>query len=286
MRRSNVIRCLALVAAVGAGCSGGSDDAVGPTSVPETVVTTVPEAAAGLEWTPALTELGLSDPTNGSWRTVYATGFEDDADLADFYVTPQSPMTRHEVEAGGVRHAGERAHHGWLTGVVGTEPVDGPNHRGYPTIQLARRPPGPCPSPCLVDLWMRLDDSPIAAGEWISFATFTTDASDRWSRVVTVNVGSEGWLHLFHVPTHGSGERVFQGTDAFPRDQWVRVTTLLDLSAEGGAGAVWQDGVLMSAARIEGGDGDLDQMHFGLYAPPSVLQGSVWNDDITVLAPS
>jgi hypothetical protein len=47
---------------------------------------------------------------------------------------------------------------------------------------------------------------------------------------------------------------------------------------------VWQDGTLMSAARVDGGDGDLDQLHFGLYAAASLSQGSVWNDDITVLA--
>ena len=38
----------------------------------------------------------------------------------------------------------------------------------------------------------------------------------------------------------------------------------------------------MSAARVRGGDGTLDQLHFGLYAPPSVDGGVVRNDDIAV----
>jgi hypothetical protein len=62
----------------------------------------------------------------------------------------------------------------------------------------------------------------------------------------------------------------------------VRITTWLELDPDRGAAAVWQDGVLVSAARVDGGDGSLDQMHFGLYAPPSLTSGTVMNDDIAV----
>jgi hypothetical protein len=61
----------------------------------------------------------------------------------------------------------------------------------------------------------------------------------------------------------------------------VRITTWLDLDTDG-AVAVWQDGELVSAARFQGGDGSLDQMHFGLYAAPSVTTGRVMNDEIAV----
>ena len=286
--RERTRRCALVVgAAVGCllpGCSAPAEDATEPEgTTTESAVAAPPPAATGLEWTSALTELGLRDPASNSWRSIYATSFEQDSDLAGFYVTPQSPLTRHAVVSGEERHDGDRAHYGWLTGETGTEPVDGPNHRGYPTIQLNTRPEGPCASPCLVDLWVLLDDTPIGPGEWISLATFSPDGSDGWTRVVGVNVGYEGWLHLFHVPTHGTADRAYQGTTTFPRGQWVRVTTLLDLDSDGGAAAVWQDGVLMSAAAVDGGDGDLDQMHFGLYAPPSMTEASVWNDDIEVL---
>ena len=46
--------------------------------------------------------------------------------------------------------------------------------------------------------------------------------------------------------------------------------------------ATWQDGTLTSAARIEGGTGTLEQAHFGLYAPPDLLAGTVFNDDLTI----
>lgn len=191
-------------------------------------------------------------------------------------------MTRHEVRRWDA-HRGERAHVAWLTGETGVEPVDGPNHRGYPTIQLQRRDAGPCPTPCLIQFWARVDDLHLDRGEWLSLATLSADGSDRWSRVITVNVGWEGWLHLFHFPEHGGTQRELQRTNIrFPLGSWVRITIWLDLRADHGAAAVWQDGRLMSASRVRGGDGTLDQMHFGLYAPPSLTHAVVSNDEIAV----
>jgi hypothetical protein len=235
-----------------------------------------------LERHPVLKSLGIPSLERVALTPVFSTGFENDADLAGFYVTPQSPMTRHEIRWGSA-HAGNRAHVAWLTGEIGPEPVDGPNHRGYPTIQLQRRPVGTCKTPCLIEFWARLDDVGLVRGEWFSLATFSADPSSGWTRVVTVNVGWQGWLHLFHVPDQGIGEWKLQRTDIpFPRGRWVRITTWLDFDPDHGAAAVWQDGVLVSAARVRGGDGSLDQMHFGLYAPPSLMRGSVANDDIAV----
>ncbi|MEJ7584887.1 MAG: hypothetical protein WKF43_12590 [Acidimicrobiales bacterium] len=262
-------RCLVasvvLLGVAGAGGACGSPAQVGP-----------------LERHPVLDLLGIPPLDEVTLTSVYATGFERDSDLAGFYVTPQSALTRHQVRSGGAR-TGQRAHVGWLTGETGVEPVDGPNHRGYPTIQLQKRPVRTCATPCLAQLWVRLDDVELRRGEWFSFGTFSSDPSDRWARVITVNVGWEGWLHLFHVPDHGVGERELQRTDlAFPQGRWVRITVWMDLDPVHGAAAVWQDGVLLSAARVRGGDGSLDQMHFGLYAPPSLTQGTVANDDIRV----
>ena len=243
----------------------------------------VPPARVGpLGRHPVLEALGVPPLNQAALTPVFKTGFERDADLTGFYVTPQSALTRHEVRPGAGR-TGDRAHVGWLTGVTGVEPVDGPNHRGYPTIQLQRRPVGTCTTPCLIEFWARLDDVALKRGEWFSLGTFSADPSDRWARVITVNVGWEGWLHLFHVPDQGGGQRELQRTDiAFPRGRWVRITTWLDLDPDSGSAAVWQDGVLVSAARVRGGDGSLDQMHFGLYAPPSLARGTVANDDIAV----
>jgi hypothetical protein len=241
-----------------------------------------PARVGKLEHHRVLQRLGIPRRAAMRLSPVFRTGFERDEALAGFYVTPQSPMTRHEVRTGDA-HRGHRAHVAWLTGQTGAEPVDGPNHRGYPTIQLQRRPAGACVSPCLVQFWARLDDVDLERGEWMSLATLSPDPSDRWSRVVTVNVGWEGWLHLFHVPDQGAGQRALQRTDVpFPRGRWVRITIWLDVDPMHGAAAVWQDGRLMSAARVRGGDGTLDQLHFGLYAPPSLTRGVVRNDDIAV----
>jgi hypothetical protein len=235
-----------------------------------------------LERHPVLKSLGIPPLRAVALRPVFETGFERDEDLAGFYVTPQSPMTRHEIQRGDA-HGGERAHVAWLTGAIGSEPVDGPNHRGYPTIQLQRTASGACSTPCLVEFWARIDQWDLKRGEWLSLATLSSDASNRWSRVITVNVGWEGWLHLFHVPNHGVAERELQRTDVpFPRGSWVRITIWLDLDPQHGAAAVWQNGLLVSASRVQGGDGTLDQMHFGLYAPPSLTRGFVRNDDIAV----
>jgi hypothetical protein len=259
------IRGAALVGLVSISCGLVSCTAIGP-----------------LEHPSVLASLGIPSLDQARLTPIFTTGFENDTDFAGFYVTPQSPLTRHEVRAD-VAHTGEHAHVAWLTGATGTEPVDGPNHRGYPTIQLQKRPVGACDTPCVVQFWARLDGVELARGEWFSLATFSTDPSDQWSRVVTVNVASQGWLHLFHVPDPGVGEWALQRTDIpFPQGRWVRITVWLDFDPDHGSAAVWQDGVLVSAARVNGGDGSLDQMHFGLYAPPSLTHGTVANDDISV----
>jgi len=237
----------------------------------------------GLERRPVLRELGIPPFNRVLLSPIFRTGFEREQDLAGFYSTPQSPATRHQVRRGSA-HSGERAHVAWLTGDPSPEPVDGPNHRGYPTIQLQRRPAGPCTTPCLVDLWVKVNGVRLEPGEWWSLATLSSDPSDAWSRVVTVNFGWEGWTFLFHVPNHGLGDREFQRTNIpFPQGRWARITIWLDFRPQRGAAAVWQNGRLVSAARVRGGDGSLDQMHFGLYAPPTVTSGTVMNDDIAVL---
>ena len=103
--------------------------------------------------------------------------------------------------------------------------------------------------------------------------------------MVTVNLDPEGFVNVFHVPRQGRGDRLFQRTDLkLPMRRWVRLTTYLDLSPAHGAIAVWQDGVLMSAARVEpeGLTDHLEQAHFGLYASPSVAKAVVYNDDLTI----
>ena len=61
----------------------------------------------------------------------------------------------------------------------------------------------------------------------------------------------------------------------------------IDYRASGGAIAAWQDGVLMSAAPIDAmldrnGLGVLHQVHFGMYTPPTVASGVIYNDDLVI----
>jgi hypothetical protein len=40
--------------------------------------------------------------------------------------------------------------------------------------------------------------------------------------------------------------------------------------------------VLVSAAPVSGGCGVLEQAHFGLYAPPAISSGVIYNDDLQI----
>ena len=93
------------------------------------------------------------------------------AETAGWYLTPQTPLTHHVLSRERV-HQGAFAEKGWVTGAntADIEP-DGPNHRGYPTMQLFKRPRG-CVTPCLLDLWVWAD-IPLRSGEWFSVATVT-----------------------------------------------------------------------------------------------------------------
>jgi hypothetical protein len=295
-----LLACLALGVALAACSSAPSSDRVAApaTSVP---VGTGAEITSALGHDPVLDELGVPDLDRVTVRRTFRTGFEDPADLAGFYVTPQSDLTHHEVSTEQV-HLGTAAHTAWVTGAGGPGlERDGPNHRGYPTIQLHRLPEGGFRSPTVTELWVWLDVA-LAEGQWFSFATFSNDASDRWDRVVTVNLDPDGYVNVFHAPRQYENDLVLQRTDVrFPLRTWVRLTTYVDLRPRHGAIAVWQDGVLVSASRVDpavdegvraardqqglppGEISDrLEQAHFGLYAPPEVASARVVNDDLTI----
>ena len=276
---------MATVVVISGACSAqGSSDASGA-RVPTTGRTADP-LVSGLEQSPALTDLGIPDLQHETVDRRFHTGFEDPADVASFYATPQSALTHHEVTREQV-HSGGAAHKAWVTGAGGPGiERDGPNHRGYPTIQLHKLTDpgaGGAQSPTLTELWVWLDVK-LEAGQWFSFATFSNDRSDRWDRVVTVNLDPAGYVDVFHVPRPNEGRPALQRTDVhFPMRTWVRLTTYLDLRPGRGAIAVWQDGVLVTAARVDPDLGDrLEQAHFGLYAPPEVAAAVVYNDDLTI----
>ena len=234
----------------------------------------------------ALNRLGLRPLKDYTATPVVRVPFESPREVEGWYATPQTPLTHHEL-SNEVVHNGKFAEKAWVTGanVDDIEP-DGPNHRGYPTMQLYKRPRS-CVTPCLISLWVWADVT-LQRGEWFQIATLTPAMSDVWLPSQLVNVGSEGWLHTWHVPTQGRSDWTYQRTNKpFPLRRWVNVKILIDYRPSGGAIAAFQDGVLMSAAPIDGtvgdnGGGVLNQTHFGLYGPPTIRSGVIYNDKLTI----
>lgn len=225
---------------------------------------------------------------------VFSTSFESVGDFAGFYIVPQNHMgtTSHEQSTEQV-HSGTYSHKAWIYGANPPSPPGGnTNHRGYPTIQLQNTPGGGYVCPCDVKFHVWLDMPLDVPGEWMSFATLTPDPSDAWSRTVLVNLSAAnpapgtapgGVLHLMHVPNQGERQPTFQSsTIRFPLRQWVEIRIYIDLDPVHGQAIVWQDGQLVSAAPVSGGNGKLEQAHFGMYAAPEVASGVVYNDDLQI----
>jgi len=222
---------------------------------------------------------------NEAGLRTFKTSFESVDDFKGFYITPQNHknLTSHGLSMEQVK-SGTYAHKGWVYKKNNASNIFvNNNHRGYPAIQLYKTSGGAFKSPVRIEFWVWLDME-IAKGEWFSFATLDHTTSDRWDPIL-VNLSDEGIVHLMHVPFNGQGERTFQTTDIkFPMKKWTKLTVCLDLDAENGKAQVWQDDALVSEANIGKGrtNGFFTQAHFGLYAPPSITKGVVYNDDLTI----
>ncbi len=220
-------------------------------------------------------------------KRTFATSFESVTEFDGFYITPQNHLgtTFHELTDANV-HGGKHAHRAWIDGA---NPVSAGNnnHRGYPTVQFQKTLAGSFQTPCYVSLWVWLDmdlkANPGGEDDWFSFATFTDDETDNWARTVLVNLSADGFVHLQHTADQGEQARIFQTTDTpFPQREWVELKIFLDFGEEGYA-KVWQNGKLVSHAKIGNITNKLSQAHFGLYASPRVAAGQVFNDDLKIV---
>lgn len=213
----------------------------------------------------------------------FRSGFESVADFAGMYISPQTASTRHALVSR-PRHRGKRAHCGWLTGPGTAADTDGPNHRGYPAAQLYRLPPGGgFRTPAVIRLWVWANVA-MKPGQWVSLATLSSDSSDRWNRVVTVNLDPGGWVNVFHVPVQGAHAPEIETHRRFPLRRWVKLTIRIDFNPHHGSIAVRQNNVLVARAAVKGGRGRLEQAHFGMYAISSLTEGKVCNDDLKIVA--
>lgn len=219
----------------------------------------------------------------------FETSFESSSDFSNFYITPQNYLNTgfHQLNDS-IVHSGVYSHKAWITGAnPPSTNLQNNNHRAYPTVQLYKTREGSFQTPCYITLWVWLDMNLSAntSGEendWFSFATFTDDESDTWSRTVLVNVSNKGFVHLMHVPYQGEQMHIFQTSDVvFPQREWVQLKIYLDFS-ENGYAKVWQNGILVSQASIKGVHNKLAQAHFGLYCPPQITSGVIYNDDLKI----
>jgi|CXWL01.1.fsa_nt_gi hypothetical protein len=244
----------------------------------------------------SITVAGGPPPPNGAPAgRVFSTSFESISDFNGFYIAPQNHLgtASHDLTTEQVR-SGIYAHKGWIYGANPQPPPGGnTNHRGYPTVQLQKTPGGGYVCPCIVTLNVWLDMPLDVPGEWFSFATLTPDPSDAWSRTVLVNLSAAnpapgtapgGVVHLMHVPNQGERQPTLQtSTILFPMRQWVEIRIYVDFDPVNGQAMVWQDGQMVSAAPVSGGNGKLEQAHFGLYAAPGLASGVIYNDDLEIV---
>lgn len=218
----------------------------------------------------------------------FNTSFESVGDFTGFYLTPQGYLgtTFHELSDSLV-HSGTFSHKAWIDGANLPSINTNNNHRGYPTIQLQNTSGGAFKTPCYVTIWVWLDielqeDTIGGIDDWFSFATFTNDESDNWNESVLVNLSHDGFVHLMHVPTQGQQNHIFQTTTiTFPKKEWVELKIYLDFTNEGYV-KVWQNGELVSHAFVDKNTEQLSQAHFGMYCPPQMLTGVIYNDDLII----
>ncbi len=260
------------------GCSTESDD------LHEMLGLAIIAQAAACDASLARTQAG---------RCSFSTSFESVSDFDGSYLVPQNYQSAasHELSTAQAR-TGSFSHRGYIYGEVGgCAPGANCNHRGYPTIQLHKSTQGGFRTPVLVEFYSYLNMT-LPDQRWFSFATFSADSSDLWSRTVLVNLGNlntgtTNYTHLMHVPNQSQSDWTYQTSDsvnplAYPMSQWVKMSVCLDFDPQNGSARVQQDGTLVSSAPVRGACGVLEQAHFGLYAHPGLSSGEIFNDDLTI----
>lgn len=221
-------------------------------------------------------------------KNIYNFGFENVDEFSNYYIVPLNYMNTSSQELSNEQvHSGTYSHKAWIYGAnPDSSIVTNNNHRAYPTIQVYKDSNGAIITPCYITLYIWLDielQERSPENEWFSFASLSTDASDSWNRVICVNLSSDNIVHLMHTPYQGSKEWVYQTTDViFPMREWVKLTIYIDTTPDSGYIKVYQNDILVSEGLIKDGNGTIAQMHFGLYAAPSVASGIVYNDDLEI----
>jgi hypothetical protein len=221
---------------------------------------------------------------------VFISSFESASEFSDFYIVPQNTYDSDHELSTEMAISGSYSHKAWITA-----PRAGNNdgviylpHRAYPTIQLYKTTMGSFVTPCIITYYAYLDITlidrpPGQIDDWFSFATLSPDKSDNWVRTILVNITPDNFLRLVHVPDQGKQEYIYQNTTLqYPYREWVKISIYIDLSADDGYAKVFQNGTLVSHAVVNGGNGLLEQAHFGLYSSAATSVGTIFNDDLEI----
>ena len=239
-------------------------------------------------------------PTYSGLPRSFTSSFESASDFSGFYTEKGDAFASAQKFSTEQVKEGRYSHKAWIlkardqnndSTIFNYRP-----HRAYPTIQFQKTPQGIFRTPCLITLWVYLDTKldPKPRGhisDWFSFATLTPDVTNGWNRVVVANISSTGYLRLVHVPKQGQQIHLYQadalndpnGSLKFPYQQWVRMDLLIDFNQSSGYAKLWQNGILVSHALVEGGSGGLSQAHFGLYAAAAVASCTIYNDKLRII---
>jgi hypothetical protein len=171
-------------------------------------------------------------------------------------------------------------------------------------------------------VWFDVDLHAEEHKNWLSLATFTSYADTNWIRSYLVNVDNDYRIHLMHVPQQGlSSQNIYPNqTTQLPKKQWVKLSIFIDYTKDNRFSSpfigVWQDSILVAASTfndridpysilperhpqcLQGWDqrdltdaeqrcglnytGGLAQLHLGLYAPPLLSTGTIYNDELRI----
>lgn len=170
-------------------------------------------------------------------------------------------------------------------------------YRAYRTIQFHKAQGIGYMSKTLIQFYAWTDiDLYERAGidDWLSLATISCDSSDNWARTILINLTTDGYIKLVHVPNQGEQTRTFQidsvnnpsKSRKWKHKRWNRIDMYLDPDSVTGKAIVWQNQFKMSEANVrqcQWGTGMtpfIIQAHFGIYAAAMILKGVVYNDKI------
>jgi hypothetical protein len=135
------------------------------------------------------------------------------------------------------------------------------------------------PNGVIVTMWSWVESSyTFDSSRWLSLLTVTSDCSNAWNNVVTLNI-DDGSMRL--KPVHVSSVSYSANAPSFPRNQWNRITVYLNFQT--GSMHVWQNGTKVCNASWTPAGSKMCQWHFGLYASGPNSDVTMYEDDYSIV---